>query len=81
MRSQTDSKLISMYNVPAEGPGVLVIFEAPDPESAAAIVAVVVSTGAAKRIQLMSLFTAEEVTKVRKKAHQIRAAYVAPNRA
>ena len=75
------AKLISMYNMPAEGPGVLVIFEAPDTESAAAIVAVIVSTGAAKQIKLMSLFTAGEVTRVRKKAHQIRADYVAPNKA
>ena len=75
------AKLISMYNMPAEGPGVLVIFDAPDTESAAAIVAVIVSTGAAKQIKLMSLFTAEEVTSVRKKAHQVRAAYLPPNKA
>ena len=75
------AKLISMYNMPAEGPGVLVIFDAPDTESAAAIVAVIVSTGAAKQIKLMSLFTGEEVTRVRKKANHIRAAYAAPNKA
>jgi hypothetical protein len=38
------------------------------------------STGTAKRIKLMNLFTAEEVAKVRKKGHQIRAAYVPPNK-
>lgn len=75
------AKLISMYNMPAEGPGVLVIFDAPGPEAAAAIVAVIVSTGAAKAIKLMNLFTAEEVTKVRHKAAQIRAAYAPQNKA
>ena len=74
------AKLISMYNMPAEGPGVLVIFDAPDPETAAAIVGVIVSTGAAKAIKLMNLFTADEVAKVRRKGAQIRAAYAPPNK-
>ncbi len=75
------AKLISMYNMPADGPGELMIFDAPDPESAAAIVAVIVSTGAATQVKLMNLFTAEEVAKVRKKGNAIRSAYLPPNKA
>ena len=74
-------KRIAASAIKNSWPGVLVIFDAPDPESAAAIVGVIVSTGAAKRIKLMNLFTAEEVAKVRKKANQIRAAYLPPNKA
>ena len=34
-------KLVSFYSVPAEGPGVLTIFDVPDPSSAPAIVGIV----------------------------------------
>ena len=70
-----------MYNTPVDGPGVLVIFDVPEPEAAPAIVAVIVASGAAKQIRLMRLLTAEEVTKVRHKAKAIRNVFVPPNRA
>ncbi|HWH56898.1 MAG TPA: GYD domain-containing protein [Terriglobales bacterium] len=41
----TDGKLISMYSTASEGPGVLVIFDVPDPSEAPAISGTVVAAG------------------------------------
>ena len=38
-------KLISMYGMPADGPGVMVIFETPDQSAASAVSTVVVASG------------------------------------
>jgi uncharacterized protein with GYD domain len=73
-------KLVSMYSTPADGPGVLVIFDVPDPSSAAAIAGIVVAAGALCNVQLKRLLTQEEVTKVRQKASKLRAAYAAPGK-
>lgn len=40
------AKLVSMYGMPAHGPGVLVIFDVPDPAIATSIAAVAVAGGA-----------------------------------
>ena len=71
-------KLISMYSTPAEGPGVLVIFDVPDPSAAPAIVGVVVAAGTLQNVKLTRLLTQDEVVQVRQKAAKLRAAYTPP---
>jgi uncharacterized protein with GYD domain len=71
-------KLISMYSTPADGPGVLVIFDVPDPSVAPAITGVVVASGAIQNVKLTRLLTQEEVVKVRQTASKLRAAYTPP---
>jgi uncharacterized protein with GYD domain len=71
-------KLISMYSTPADGPGVLVIFDVPDPSVAPAISGVVVASGAIQNVKLTRLLTQEEVVKVRQTASKLRAAYTPP---
>jgi uncharacterized protein with GYD domain len=71
-------KLISMYSTVAEGPGVLIIFDVPDPGTAPAISGVVVSAGTLHNVKLTRLLTQDEVTQVRQKATQLRAAYTPP---
>src|ERR1700732_1842226 len=68
-------KLISMYSTPADGPGVLVIFDVPDPSSAPAICGVVVASGALHNVKLSRLLTQDEGMDVRQKASQLRNAY------
>jgi len=70
--------LISMYSTPADGPGVLVIFDVPDPGAAPAIVGVVVAAGTLQNVKLMRLLTQDEVMQVRQKASKLRAAYSPP---
>jgi len=70
-------KLISFYRTLAEGPGVLIIFEA-DPITAAAINAVAVAGGALKDVKFTRLWTDEEVTAIRKKRAEIEGAYKPP---
>jgi uncharacterized protein with GYD domain len=71
-------KLISMYSMPADGPGVLTIFDVPDPAAAPAISGVLVASGAIHHVQLKRLLTQEEVVNVRQKAKQLRDIYKAP---
>jgi uncharacterized protein with GYD domain len=73
-------KLISMYGMPAEGPGVLAIFEVSDPSAAAATSAVIVESGALHNVKLMRLLTQEELVHVRKKASELRSAYKPPGK-
>ncbi len=73
-------KLVSMYSTPADGPGVLVIFDIPDPSSAAAISGIVVAAGVLNNVQLKRLLTQEEVTQVRQRARDLRAAYAPPGK-
>jgi uncharacterized protein with GYD domain len=73
-------KLISMYGVPADGPGVLMIFDVPDPSAAPAITGVIVASGAAQNVKLTRLLTQDEVTHVRQKASQLRGAYSPPTK-
>ncbi|HEY8670130.1 MAG TPA: GYD domain-containing protein [Terriglobales bacterium] len=65
-------KLISMYSTPADGPGVLVIIDVPEPDAAAAMTGVVVAAGALHNVKLQRLLTQDEVMHVRQKASQLR---------
>jgi uncharacterized protein with GYD domain len=73
-------KLISFHSVPADGPGVLVIFDVPEPDSAAAISGVVVAAGTLHHVQLKRLLTQDEVVQVRQKAIKLRSAYTPPGK-
>jgi uncharacterized protein with GYD domain len=73
-------KLISMYSTTSDGPGVLVIFDVPEPAAASAISGVVVAGGAVHNVKLTRLLMQEEVTHVRHKASQLRAAYKPPGK-
>src|SRR6266850_570108 len=64
-------KLISMYSVAADGPGVLVIFDVPDPSAAPAISGLVVASGAIHNVTLTRLWTQDEIMQVRQKAVQL----------
>jgi hypothetical protein len=57
-------KLISFYS--AEGPGVLVIFDVPDPGAAAAISGVVIATEVLQNVKRTRLLTQDEIIHVRK---------------
>jgi uncharacterized protein with GYD domain len=71
-------KLVGMYGRSANGPGVMAIFDVPDPAMGPAICGVVVSGGAVQNVHMTRLFTMEEITGVRQKARQIRGAYKPP---
>ncbi len=74
------AKLVAMYSYIAEGAGIMVIFEVPDPSVAAAITAVAVSGGALQNVKHIRLVTQQEVAGIRQKARGIRAAYKAPGK-
>ncbi|MDN4986511.1 GYD domain-containing protein [Bradyrhizobium arachidis] len=71
-------KLISMYSTAADGPGVLVIFDVPDPSAAPAISGTVVASGAIHHVNLTRLWTQDEITKVRQMASELRGKYRPP---
>jgi uncharacterized protein with GYD domain len=71
-------KLISMYSTAADGPGVLIIFDVPDPGSAPAISGIVVASGAVHNVTLTRLWTQDEIAQVRQKAVQLKGAYSPP---
>jgi uncharacterized protein with GYD domain len=71
-------KLVSFYGVPIEGPGVLTIFDVPEPGSAAAIAGLVVANGTLQNVKLVRLLTQEEVVDIRQKANKLKASYSAP---
>jgi len=71
-------KLISMYSMAADGPGVMVIFDVPDPTVAPAITGVVVASGAIQNVKLVRLFTQDEIKVVRQHASKLKAAYSPP---
>lgn len=71
-------KLISMYSTASSGPGVLVIFDVPDPSAAPAISGTVVASGAIHNVNLTRLWTQDEITQVRQKAVQLRSVYKPP---
>ena len=73
-------KLISMYSTAADGPGVLMIIDVPDPAAAPAIVGVAVAGGAIHNVKLTRLMTQDEVGKVRQKGRELRGAYKAPGK-
>jgi uncharacterized protein with GYD domain len=71
-------KLIAMYGRAANGPGVLVIFDVPDPAMAPAVCGVAVSSGAVQNVELTRLFSMDELAGIRQKARQVRGAYQPP---
>jgi uncharacterized protein with GYD domain len=73
-------KLISMYSTAADGPGVLAIFDVPDPAVAAAFSGVVTAGGAVQNVKLTRLLTQDEVTHVRQTAAKLRGAYKPPGK-
>lgn len=73
-------KMVSLYFYPAEGPGVMVIFDVPDPNSAASIAAIAVAGGGVQNLKLNRLLTPDEVRVAQQKGRQIRAAYRAPGK-
>jgi GYD domain len=73
-------KLIAMYGMPVDGPGVLAIFDVPDPNAAAAISGVVVASGAMHHVKLTRLLTQDELIQIRKKATELRGKYKPPGK-
>ena len=73
-------KLVAMFATPSDGPGVLTIFDVPEPSSAAAMVGVLVASGAFQNVKLTRLLTQEEVVDVRKKAIHLRSVYNPPGK-
>ncbi|MCK1336001.1 GYD domain-containing protein [Bradyrhizobium sp. 38] len=71
-------KLISMDSTASEGPGVLVIFDVPDPSAAPAISGTVVASGAIHNVNLVRLWTQDEIAKVRQTVSQLRGKYSQP---
>jgi uncharacterized protein with GYD domain len=71
-------KLIAMYGMPVDGPGVMAIIDVPEPGAAAAISGVVVASGALHNVKLVRLLTQDELSHIRQKASQLRGAYKAP---
>ena len=80
MIESAGGKLISMYSTAANGPGVLVIFDVPDPNVAPAISGVVTASGALQNVELKRLWTPDEITQVRQAATKIRGAYKPPGK-
>jgi uncharacterized protein with GYD domain len=72
-------KLVSFYSTAAEGPGVLVIFDAPDLMAAAAIGGVALAGGAIHNYRLTRLLTPDEAKAARRKAAQLKSAYAPPS--
>ena len=73
-------KMICFFSVPADGPGVMVVFDVPEPDSAAAISGIVVATNTLHNVQLKRLLTQDEVVKVRQKAAKLRGVYAPPSK-
>ena len=73
-------QLVSMYSTAADGPGVLVIVDVPDPSAAPAISGVLVASGAVHNVTLTRLWTQDEIKQVREKATQLRGAYKPPGK-
>jgi uncharacterized protein with GYD domain len=71
-------KLITLYSTVSEGPGVLCIFDVPDPSSAPALSGVVVAAGSVQNVKLMRLLSQDDVIAVRQTAAKIRGAYRKP---
>ncbi len=71
-------KMVAMYSTIIDGPGVMVIFDVPEPSFGPAISGVVTATGAVHNVHLQRLLSPAEVVGVRQKAAQIRDAYKPP---
>jgi len=71
-------KLVSMYSVASDGPGVLVIFDVSDPTTAPAISGLTVTAGTLQDVKLTRLFTQDEIKQVRQNAAKLRSSYSPP---
>lgn len=71
-------KLVAMYGRAVNGPGVMVIFDVPDPDMSVAISGVAVASGTVQNAQLTRLFTMDEVKAIRAKRARISAAFKPP---
>jgi len=71
-------RVVEMHGTSANGPGVLLIFDVPDPFMAPAIAGVAVATGTAQNVNLTRLFMMDEIKNIRKNAAKIRSAYKPP---
>jgi uncharacterized protein with GYD domain len=71
-------KLVSMYSSATDGPGVLVIFDVPDPSTAPAISGLTVTAGTLHNVKLTRLFTQDEIKQVRQNAAKLRSSYSPP---
>jgi uncharacterized protein with GYD domain len=74
-----EGKIISMYSTAVEGPGVLIIFDVPDP-AAAAVSGIAVASGTLHHVRLTRLMTQDEIAKVRERAGKLRASFKAPGK-
>ncbi len=74
------AELISMYSTVADGPGVMVIFDTPDPDMGPSMVGVAVAGGGVQNVKFARLWTPDEVATIREKGRQIRGAYKPPGK-
>ena len=72
-------KLVSFYGTPVDGPGVLTIFDVPDPSAAPAIAGLVVAAGTLQNVKLTRLLTQDEILQIRQNAIKLKASYSAPS--
>jgi hypothetical protein len=72
--------LVAVYGKSTTGPGVLVIFDVPEPGFGPAMSGVAVSSGAFQNVELTRLFTMEEVAGIREKARKIHGVYRPPGK-
>ena len=70
-------KLVSMYGTIAEGPGVMVIFEA-EPAVAPAVIGVAVAADTITNVKFQRLFSGDEVRAARQKRIEIQKSYNPP---
>jgi uncharacterized protein with GYD domain len=71
-------KLVAIYGISHNGPGVMTIVDVPDHDSAVAITGTAVESGAFTNGRLIRLFTMDEVKAIRQKRAKIAGAYKAP---
>jgi hypothetical protein len=70
--------LVSFYGTPVDGPGVLTIFDVPDPAAAPAILGIAVAAGTLQNVKLTRLLTQDEIMQVRQQAIKLRGSYSPP---
>ncbi len=71
-------KLVSAYLRPENGPGVIYIFDVPDPEMAPAVIGVGVASGAIQNAHLTPLYAMSQMRAIMEKRIKLTAAYIPP---
>jgi uncharacterized protein with GYD domain len=71
-------KLVAMYGRTVHGPGVMVIYDVPDPEMSVAIGGVAVAAGAIQNPHIARLYTTAEMKSIREKRVKLTQAYTPP---